>query len=390
MTFTVNDVDGSSKDTINWTVDGDPQSLEVIVKNNGDDFANVNDYQNKGINNNGNLGRFVSYDKVTGKVTVAAGIIGAPITYTLAVDSKEAKSGYAIADVLPTGMTYDASSFTAKRTTWDADGLNKVESPVGFVPQVSDNTFTGSLDLPASSKTLITYTASVTDEAARVALEAQLQTAADKVNLVNGGNYNVNIKNTATFGGSVTKNATFSFGGSIAGVSGPGLSGALSKNADWSTQEITPKEDGSLDPPLDITYTINTDLAPFDGTNVLKTLVANVILSDNLPVQASWKTTDATFLTSTGIVLDKVAPVDLTAFAGDEYVGKYFVDGQKLYVNVGMDNTLKSTIAVKAQISTVMGLNNESNQRSRRNEEKADQQGRMDIHNRERQEDHRL
>ncbi|MGP9502598.1 SpaA isopeptide-forming pilin-related protein [Specibacter sp. AOP5-B1-6] len=357
--FTVNEVEGSSKEQINWTVDGEEKWLDVIVKNDGDEFASVNDYQSKGVANNGNLNRFVSVDAETGKVTLAAGVIGAPVTYTLNVDTKAAQAGYTITDALPAGMTYKEGSFTASQITWDADGLNRTDGAVTFAPIISDNTFSGSLDLPGPSKTTINYTAHVADEAARVALEAQLQAAADKVTGPTGGNFNVNLKNTATFGDSGTKEASVSIGGKKAGMEGPGIGNAFTKTADWSNKKVEPQEDGSLVPPADVTYTLNTDLTPWDGGNVLKTLTANVVISDKLPTQASWNTEDAAFLTATGIELEKIEPVDAAAFAGNEYVGKYFVDGQSLYINVGQDNTLVSAIAVKAHINSVVGLQNE-------------------------------
>ncbi|WP_160320801.1 SdrD B-like domain-containing protein [Arthrobacter alpinus] len=357
--FSMNQVNGSSKEKIVWTVDGEEKSLDVIIKNNGDDFANVNDYQSKSVSNNGNLGRFVSYNAASGKVTLATGVIGAPITYTLNVDTKAAKAGYIIADALPAGMTYKSGSFTGTQTTWDTNGLNKAVGDVAFAPTIANNTFSGQLDLPASSMTTINYSAHVADEAARVALEAQLQAAADKVTGPAGGNYNVNLKNTVTFGNSGTKEATVSIGGKVTGVEGPGVGAAFTKDANWLNKDVEPQTDGSLVPPADVTYTLNTNLTQWDGSNVLKTLTSNVVISDKLPAQASWNTADAAFLTSNGIDLEKIDPVAAAVFAGDEYVGKYFVDGQSLFINVGKDNALISAVAVKAHINSVTGLNKE-------------------------------
>ncbi|AIY01162.1 hypothetical protein ART_1563 [Arthrobacter sp. PAMC 25486] len=362
LKFTVNKVERSAHETIKWNVDGEESSLDVIVKNDGDDFASVNDGSSKWISNNGNLGHFVSYDAATGKVTLAAGAIGAPIKYSLAVDTREAKPGYSIADQLPEGMVYDADSFTATQTSWDPKGLNKETKPVTFVPPISGNTFNGSLDLPATSKTVIEYKAVLADEAARAALEAQLQTAADMVEKTTGGNFSISLTNIATFGDTDTRDAAVSFGGKVPAdpaAAGPNTGKAFWKNADWETKAVSPNENGALVPPLDITYTLNTDLSQWDGNNVLKTLKSNVVISDPLPPQARWNTADAAFVTATGIVLEKVEPVSPEEFANDKYVGKYFVDGQTLYINVGKDASLKASIAVKAIINSIDKLNTE-------------------------------
>ena len=358
LNFTVNEVDGSAADQISWAVDGEESSVDVIVKNGGDNFANVNDNASKYISNNGDLNRFVTYDSKTGKVTVSPAIIGSPVQYTLSVDTKEARATYAISDVLPTSMGYIVDSFSATQTTWDENGLNRTGAPVDFAPSINGNNFVGQLDLPGPSQTVIKYSASVADEAARAALEAQLQAEADKINKDNGGNYRVDLKNSATLG-DVQRQATLRLSGNItgnvSGLPGPSSSG-LKKSADWGSQNVTPSEDGILDPAVDITYTVKTDLTSYDGSNVKKTLKDNVIVSDTLPTQATWNVDDPEFLKVTGIELTKVAPVAAAAFAGDAYVGMYFIEGQVLKANIGKGNALNVSIGAKAKIHSVGGL----------------------------------
>lgn len=358
LDFTVNPVEHSSVEDITWSLDGEETSLNVIVKNGGDDFANVNENSSKYVSNAGNLNRFVKYDPATERVTLDPAVIGAPVEYTLTADTKTARAGYSIADALPESMSYIADSFNAKQTTWDENGLNKTQSTVEFDPEVNGNTFAGELDLPGPSQTVITYKAAVADEAARAALEAQLQAEADKVNKENGGNYRVNLKNTATLG-ETDREATLSVGGNITGtVSGlPGPNaGGLSKNSSWASQDVEPAEDGTLDPAQDIIYTIKSDLTSWDGSNVKKTFKDNVIISDALPPQAKWSSEDADFLKASGIELAKTDPVDPAAFAGDDYVGTYFVDGQKMFINIGKGTDLNVTVELKAAIHTVGGL----------------------------------
>ena len=134
--------------------------------------------------------------------------------------------------------------------------------------------------------------------------------------------------------------------GTVSGLPGPN-SGGLKKSANWSSQNVDPAEDGTLDPAQDITYTIASDLRSWDGSNVKKTLTDNVIISDALPTQATWNTGDPSFVTATGIELEQIAPVALAAFAGDDYVGTYFVEGQKMHINIGKGTGPKQVPAGK-------------------------------------------
>ena len=117
LKFEVKDVDESVKGAITWKVDGDERSAEVIVRNSGDEFADVQEEFSKSVNID-NFNQFVSVEDGVVKVDEAIKDID-PI-YTLIIKSPEARSSFEIVDQLPAGSTF--GGYNAKLTTWDADG----------------------------------------------------------------------------------------------------------------------------------------------------------------------------------------------------------------------------------------------------------------------------
>lgn len=346
LKFTVNNVDSSVEEKITWTIDGDEHSVNVIIRNDGDQFANVTDGSAKSATP-GNLDSFVTV--VNGQVKLKPEIADRELTYTLRLDSPEARNDFTIADQLPAGLDYVSGSFTGQLTSWDPEGLNRSTNPFTFAPTVAGNSFSSSVDVPGPSILSITYKAKVTDVAA---LEALLQAKYDALG-GGTGNFEIQLTNTATFG-TTDRTASVRLRGNVAGVN---IGQAFGKTADWSTKNVVTDQDGTLTPPADITYTLKADLRQWTGgTNF--TLDRNVVISDTLPSQASWNTTASEFITASGITLTQATtcPADAAGFAGDEFVGQYCVDGQRLLVNVGKDNTTNATIAVKAQLNTVDGL----------------------------------
>lgn len=357
LTFTVNSVEKSSEEKISWQVDGAEQSVTVIVKNNGDEFANVSNAVSKSVAST-NLNQFVSVKD--GVLTLGAGILGAEIPYTLQLDTSVAQNGYVISDKLPAGIKYVAGSFTGTQTTWDAAGLNKASKALTFGPTVTGNSFSDQLDLPGPSKTTLKYKAVVADEAARVELQGLLQAEYEKV-AVNGGNFSLKLENVASLGGT-TKKASTSIGGSVAGPVKPGVGKAFKKTSTWTNgTALEPGTDGALDPAKDVAFKFMSDLREWSGVNSFTTLNSNVVISDDLPSQLSWKSTSADFIKSAELSsLKKAAswPGDITAFQADSYVGSYYVDEatQTLYINIGRDNTRVVNITVLAQLNTITGL----------------------------------
>lgn len=346
LRFQVNDVDASVSDELTWQIDGEEESIEVIIRNQGDQFANVSDGYAKSAAP-GNLDSYVTV--VDGQVTLAPGITEQDLTYTLRLDSAEARSGFSIEDQLPAGLSYVAGSFAGSLVSWDAAGLNRTTSDFAFSPTVSGSSFSGSVDVPGPSVLTITYRARVTDVAA---LEALLQASYDALG-GGTGNFEIQLTNTASFG-EIDRTASIRMRGTVPGVN---VGQAFGKTADWSSRDVVTDPEGNLTPPADITYTLTADLRQWTGGPNF-TLDRNVVIGDVLPSQASWNTGATDFITASGITVTQAAtcPADAAAFAADAFVGQYCVDGQRLLVNVGRDNTTNASIQVLAQLNTVEGL----------------------------------
>src|SRR5699024_12082812 len=97
--------------------------------------------------------------------------------------------------------------------------------------------------------------------------------------------------------------------------------------------------------------------------NAKRTLEQNVVLRDDLPVQAAWLLEDPEFITAEGLTFQRVDELegddpslswperaDLVAALD---VGTYYVSGQDLYIKVGMDTELATTEDLKDQITPV-------------------------------------
>ncbi|MCW5951210.1 MAG: carboxypeptidase regulatory-like domain-containing protein [Propionibacteriaceae bacterium] len=345
LKFRVNDVDQSGIDDLTWKIDGEEQSVTVIVRNSGDQFANVSNGASKAVSPT-NLDSYVTV--VNGVVQLRPEIADQQLSYTLRLDSEQARTNFPITDQLPPGLGYVAGSFGASLTSWDEDGLNRTtNSSFGFSPTVTGSSFAGSVTVPGPSILTITYRATVTDVAA---LQAQLQAAYDALG-GNTGNFEITLPNTASFDGT-ERTASVRLRGTVAGVN---IGQAFAKSASWSSRVIATDEAGNLTPPVEITYTLKADLRQWTGGQNF-TLDRNVVISDELPSQASWKT-GAGFITGNGITLTQAASCpDAAAFAADGFIGQYCVDGQRLLVNVGKDNTTNATIDVVAQLNTITGL----------------------------------
>lgn len=350
---TVNDVTSSGKDQITWEIDGESGAVDVIIKADGDEFSKVTDAASKAVALDALRPYITTGDNCA--VTLNPAVADHDITYTLYLDSKDARTGYSIVDQLPASLSFISGSFVSTLTTWDADGLNKSTAPFTFVPTITGSTnaawtFTGSVDVPANSKLEIKYKVKVTDVAA---IEAAL--VAECV-AQNGapGDYTVALTNNATFGVDDNRSATFNFHGNIAGVN---TGNAFGKSADWSHMTVEAAADGTLTPAQPITFTLAADLTGWHGTGSNFTLDRNVVIVDKLPAQGTWDTGATDFISATGITLTKAASCPSAVdFKADAFKNQYCVDGQTLLVNVGKDNSTQASIKAKALITTVAGL----------------------------------
>ncbi len=360
LKFTVNTVEASTPDRVVWKIDGEEFSRDIIIRNSGDNFANVTNGVSKNLSPNSSSS-YIS-TSAAGTVTVNPTVIGRTLTtYTLRVNSAEARNGLAIADQLPANLAYVDGSFSAQLTTWDADGLNQTTNAFPFTPAVSGSSFTSTVDLPEDSILAITYAVTVPDETARAAIQADLQAAADARG-GNPGGFSIPLQNTATFG-TETRQATLRLTGTLPAAPGPNPGSAFAKTADWAIQELKAGADGTLTPPQPITYTLTAKLAQWDDRDANYTLTRNVVIQDVLPAQANWDTTDPSFLTATGMTLTPAAPGVVCTEAGmavDAQIGTYCVSDRTLLVNVGKNKTTDASMQVKALVNTVSGLSTTS------------------------------
>lgn len=362
MSFVMDEPTGGSEvRDLTWSIDGVGQTVTVIVKKSGDEILQpFADRTAKSVINGGALNRYVTVD-AAGTVSVDAAIATVLINYTIAIDSRAARTGIDITDTINASMEYVPGSFAANLTTWDANGLNKTTAPLpSLVPSITGNTFTyAGVDLPADSKLAITYSARLS-AAAIASLQADLQAKADAVNKATGGNFvSQPFANTLVVTGVPTnRTAQFTVRGSIAQPAIPNLPAVMTKSSNLPANTVVEvDDDGTLVEPVAVTYTLGADLRDFTPAYPL---TQNVVIRDTLPAQMEW-VTGAGFITATDetgapVPLTRVADVTPTDFAGDAYIGRYMVFGQDLWINVGANEDHKYSYAVKARIVSVDGV----------------------------------
>ncbi|WP_161485774.1 SdrD B-like domain-containing protein [Enteractinococcus helveticum] len=365
LKFAFDSVEYTESQQIEWTINGDPTTLDVVVRVPGDNNENVSNSINKSAGWV-NLNQYVSVDE-DGNVVLGNNITEQKINYTLNVntDRNTERSAFEISDEISPYLDYNAD-FSAQITTWDENGWNQTTENFDFAPTISGNAFSASIDLPNPSQLRVTYSASVSPDALddfRAALQTQYEA------LEGGyGNYSVQLGNTAIFGDAGSREANVNVGGSItepAPAPGPNIGQAFGKSGDWAQQNIEPAEDGSLESPLDITYSFTANLSQWNGEAAEGhdnhedfELDRNVVISDRLPAQVEWNTSSDDFITVEGMELTEAAGFDgdAAAFAADEYVSQYAVVGQSLYINVGQSADTNATVSAKALITTLDGI----------------------------------
>lgn len=342
------EVNQDTESPITWTIGADGGGVTIIVEDEEVPPVVVEDGYAKSVNPS-NLDDYVN---TTGYPDyefdgIDPDIVDEIITYTLVLSSSEARSNYSISDELEAGLGFIPDSFSAELTT--SSGTTSFP----FAPTPSGNSFTETVDVPAQSTLRITYQVRVTDVAL---LEAALQAQyADRDGTP--GDYQILLSNDAVFGGTVERSADVRLRGNIPGV---GIGENFAKSGNWTLRDALTDADGNLQPAAEMTYTLRANLTPWDERNPNFTLNRNVVISDVLIDQASWQTGDD-FITvnGTGPIASLTEASDCPTaaeFADDSYIGQYCVNGNRLLINVGKDNTTDLTIHVKAQLDTVAGL----------------------------------
>ncbi|WP_298038501.1 LPXTG cell wall anchor domain-containing protein [uncultured Microbacterium sp.] len=354
---------GSGPADLTWNVDGTPHTNNVILLAGDDEQRpDLGSAVTKGVASNSLQSYLLSS---RGVISLKAGVEDARVDYIISIDSLEARQGIQIADIPDEFLVVDLGSIAATVTTWDANGLNKTDTPLAATPVASGGGFVfDDVDLPANSRVTITYQAKLdldrTDD-----LVADLQAKADALPEA-GGTFTLDLDNTARVTGSEDAVATLTLQERVVGgTGGPNLSGVFGKTSSLrpssaqSYTKIEVDDAGNLVTPLDITYSLKYDLRPFAGYGGDEhALTDNFVMTDTLATQSIWLAEDADFLTTrSGAVITRAADgISDADFRGNEYVGTFTLDGQKLRINVGQDATATDVIDVKAQIISVAGI----------------------------------
>lgn len=348
----------SGEQELKWEFpDGSTQTIDIVVKSKDDEFKTVSDYENKAISSAPWLEATVE----NGVVSVdSAAFLGAEIEYRININTAEGGT-FKIKDNLDEGLVFIDGSFNATRKTWDSNGMNKEEATVSF-PQQSGSSFTESIDLPANSEFVLLYKAQIKDQSAVDAIVDKLQSEYERKREEAGDDefatiyFSTSFVNSATINDGSEKAASFAINGSESGRVGPEVNGVFSKTSDFAFAEIEDPETNDFEE-VDLTYTLKVDLTPYAGfENTSKGLGGNVVIVDTLPSDIKWRDGESDFLVADGMVLTREnssEPLTAQQFESDEYVGKYYVDGKNLFINIGQDTTTIVSIDVKATITGV-------------------------------------
>jgi len=385
LTYVVSDVAATGSAPVDWAIDDDEDSVDVIVRNAGDEPENVTDSWGKSVSP-GNLNNRVSVaiDPDSGfyELTIDPALESDELSYTLRISSDDdaPRTAYAVEDDLPAGYGYVAGSFEYRTTTWDASGWNKTTSDwAPWTPSVTadttnGDTLAGTIDLPAKSITEIRYRASINNWPL---VQARIQDAFDtRPGAPGPGRFSTVWTNTAEFGSEVTRTATLEIAGN---APGPVPGQAFDKGSDWPSASdpegeltVDTAPDGTLSPALDIRYTLGADLGQWDGRNIYYTLDRNVVIEDELPAQLAWNTSAADVITlapgsvlfdgtwdAPGAPLAGLTEIACPATRADfalTAVGSWCIEGQRLWVNVGQDPQTDLVVQARAQLTTTAGL----------------------------------
>ncbi|MFS3130110.1 SdrD B-like domain-containing protein [Nocardioides sp. Bht2] len=363
LKFKLDSIENSEKTTFEWSLNGATETVPVIYREKNDTFQDWTQ-NSAGKQGGGNLpGVSINGDQVV----IAPAAANHMFDFTLVGTTKTAVANYAITDQLPAGMVYSSSSFSAVVETWDADGLNKTTTTVTpFAPTVSGSaaagqSFATSLNVPANSRVTVKYQASF-DASVLAGLRDGLQDLFPED--PDGQWISLAFQNTATLNGSADQTADVVVGVNVPTIRKPGVgTGTFNKTRDWNRQNIEPQADGSLVPPIPVTWTIKADLTSFvppagaTATEVkYATLTENVVIKDALPAQARWVDVAAVFaaqgFNQVGTCSAATTPASFATTAAKSYC----LSGNTLWINVGKDNTKSYTFALNAEITTVTGL----------------------------------
>lgn len=364
---TITQTDTSHQDTITWTTQGKSDATAVIVTKPGDsprpsDFTTT-------MTKSGWFNAGDAWDKVTvvdGKVILGDQWIGKTATYTVTVATTSAYRG-TLTDTVSAPLSPVSGSFSGTLTSWDANGLNKTDTSYALTPTIDGQTSTIPVDLPANSRLVITYQASIKDAAALAELQKQLQAKYDATN-PKGGWISVSPGNTVTAPGFQNTTTTVGIGVSTPSTGGGTGTptpvydeGAFSKSVNPSWKLLDEDANGVLEAPVPVTYTLTADLAKLVSQSTADhplLLTQNVLITDTLPSNTRWMDQAPDFIASSGMALSRTTvSCDAATMRSDAQVGTYCVSGQTLIANVGKDRSTNVSVSLRAEIHDLTGAN---------------------------------
>lgn len=355
LKFKVVETQTSQETELKWIVDGKEETQLVYIVKEGDKPTTIT----QGFDKSSGWVDFGSVTVEDGKVQLdETKIAEAEITYSVKVSSAEART-VNLKDTLDEGLQYVEGSLTGTKVVRDDKGLNPTTTELTSLPAISGSSFEYDFEADANSVYTFTYKAKIDPDQINAILE-KLQDQYDAVkDNENGGRYAVQLKNTAT-DGTNTDSETKEIAGSVAATPKPSPHNYFNKSTTLAENTpITLADDGvTLDPALLVDYTLTADLTKFaDFAGTKYELSRNVVISDTLPAHTRWLADEADVVTATGITLT-AAPAGTSEedFGGNEYVGTYLLDGQKLLINVGKDTSVNAIITVKAEIVNIAGV----------------------------------
>ncbi|WP_140400606.1 SdrD B-like domain-containing protein [Gulosibacter sp. 10] len=361
--FRVNAVEETKVTQISWKIGPNEETVEVIVKRDGDEKENISTWSNK----SDPWVEALPEGAVTvadGTVVVDEALLDAEFHYTLTYsNADEPRQGVEFADALDDETLggwgeYVADSFSAKVTTWDEQGYNKTVTTIADPAVAIDgSSFTHTADVGAPSIYQLQYTVKIrADKLPEIqqALQAEYDAM---IEAGETGDFGLALPNLAVIAGQENE-SSYWIGSTVRGPEKPGI--GLSKAVDINRAVVSTDDEGNLTPPLPIEYTIVANLESFDPEKgETHTLIGNAILRDTKAPQTSWLHGEDGFLTSgDGETVYTAAPDGTTVeqFGGDAFVGQYLIaDSGELLVNLGKDPA-RTTLKVQAQIDGIEGL----------------------------------
>ncbi|WP_183086156.1 SdrD B-like domain-containing protein [Mycetocola tolaasinivorans] len=354
--FQVDQVDKSTVVQDKWVVGDVSTPVSFIIKKPGDSLATVKDGLAKTASQNMTWPE-IGIDKKQGRVVMGPEFLDVNIPFTVVLDSKDIRNPFVLTDSIPNGLKF-AGVQSASVVSWDANGLNKTDAaPISVGANVSGNTvtLTGSTST-VNTKVTITYNLQIANAAALESIRLGFQKTYDERNAANATDLSTTFTNSVKLESSNlgTKTASVTLGTNVAGI------GAFGKRANLAPDTIitfSDEEKKILAQPVPLTYDLTVNLAEFSNYEGGKyALDRNVVISDKLPKQMSWRDGDTDFLT--GYKLDRAEGFDgdATDFARNEFVGQYAVVKGTLFINLGNKYTTDAKITVKAQVNSLEGI----------------------------------